>query len=467
LAGLSSSDAATVTLWMPAGIVPTGYEVWGVPHGNGDVPQWLIFPGAQIIPAVLDPATGKEILPAKVVLHLEPNARGDAPTLLLGTTLLEFWGGPVLPAARVATVASAMNGQTVELIASAGTLTNVSAQGQSGLVVGIFPFRYSFPFGQFQFTLQGVPAPGSATVEMVLPAPLSFLPLLPGGPTMYIKTGPTPADPSSHAYQFLFQHQTDADSAAMTGAEYLDPTHLLLHFVDGQRGDDDLSGSNGIIVDSGGPAVRVQAPPDPCTAYVTALYSTVLGRQPDAPGLAVWLSALEAGASRWAVAAAFWTSPEHRGIEVDGYYATFLHRAADPAGRAAWVNALLDGTSELTVEYLFLTSPEYIAAHADAAAFVDGLYGDLFRRAVDPAGQGWVALADSAFGRSRVAMDLLLSNEMNRRTIDSLYSSLLDRAADPLGERDALTLLQSHAAVQDALAETLLASPEFLTDGLL
>jgi hypothetical protein len=66
----------------------------------------------------------------------------------------------------------------------------------------------------------------------------------------------------------------------------------------------------------------------------------------------------------------FWASPEHLGLEVDGFYATYLHRQADPAGGAAWVQALEHGVSETEVAVAFLTSPEYAAAHPDGDSFI-------------------------------------------------------------------------------------------------
>jgi hypothetical protein len=74
---------------------------------------------------------------------------------------------------------------------------------------------------------------------------------------------------------------------------------------------------------------------DANTAFVRGLYENVLSRSADATGLNTYLAMLNAGASRSTVAADLWTSPEHRGEEVDSYYRTFLQCAADAAGRAS------------------------------------------------------------------------------------------------------------------------------------
>ena len=59
----------------------------------------------------------------------------------------------------------------------------------------------------------------------------------------YWKYGSTPNDLTDHWYEFLFDGQT--------GAAILED-RILLHFVDGQRGDDDLE-ANGEIADPGAP----------------------------------------------------------------------------------------------------------------------------------------------------------------------------------------------------------------------
>jgi hypothetical protein len=115
-----------------------------------------------------------------------------------------------------------------------------------------------FPFGFFSFRVAGLgPVEQEATVELVLSKPL------PGDPSTwtYWRFGPTPANHTPHWYQFLYGRKTDSDDPDVslnnhnlhTGAEFLDSTHILLHFVDGQRGDDDMT-ANGVIFDSGGPA---------------------------------------------------------------------------------------------------------------------------------------------------------------------------------------------------------------------
>ncbi len=88
----------------------------------------------------------------------------------------------------------------------------------------------------FQFSVQGL-APGAATsVELLLPDGLEI--------DTYYKFGPTPGNGTDHWYDFV--------SDEMTGVE-ISEGKLDLHFIDGGRGDDDLS-ANGTVVEPGGPA---------------------------------------------------------------------------------------------------------------------------------------------------------------------------------------------------------------------
>ncbi len=67
----------------------------------------------------------------------------------------------------------------------------------------------------------------------------------------YVKYGPTPENSTPHWYEFLYD--------GTTGAEIMDD-HVVLHLVDGARGDADLS-ANGVVDDPGGPVFSTNAAP--------------------------------------------------------------------------------------------------------------------------------------------------------------------------------------------------------------
>lgn len=98
------------------------------------------------------------------------------------------------------------------------------------------PSGASFPYGFFDFTVAGVTPGDPTTVTIYLPAGEE--------PTTYWKYGPTPTDGTDHWYEFLYD--------GTTGAEFNNNV-ITLHFVDGQRGDDDLA-ANGVVSDIGAPA---------------------------------------------------------------------------------------------------------------------------------------------------------------------------------------------------------------------
>jgi len=99
------------------------------------------------------------------------------------------------------------------------------------------PHGVDFPVGFLDFRVADVEVGASVTVTVHLE---------PGtqADTYYV-FGPTPDDPNPHWYPFMY----DGTSGAKVYSDRIELT-----FVDGQRGDDDLT-ANGVIVDPGAPGV--------------------------------------------------------------------------------------------------------------------------------------------------------------------------------------------------------------------
>jgi hypothetical protein len=99
------------------------------------------------------------------------------------------------------------------------------------------PNGINFPFGFVKFIVTNV-IPGSAvTVELHLPPGTTI--------SNYYKYGPTPLNPMSHWYDFIFDGTTGASISGNI---------VTLYLVDGLRGDYDLT-VNGVIVEPGAPGM--------------------------------------------------------------------------------------------------------------------------------------------------------------------------------------------------------------------
>ena len=101
------------------------------------------------------------------------------------------------------------------------------------------PSNVEFFYGFFGFRIENVGSTTSVTLY------------LPVGETIdtYYRYGPTPNNTVNHWYKFLYDGQTGAE---------INGNKITLHFVDGMRGDDDLT-ANGILVDVGAPAVTIKS----------------------------------------------------------------------------------------------------------------------------------------------------------------------------------------------------------------
>ena len=108
---------------------------------------------------------------------------------------------------------------------------------------GNTPSGATFPFGFFNFTITGLEAGGTTSLTINLPA----------GETVnsYWKYGPTPDNNVPHWYNFMYDNVTGT-GAVINGSE------IVLNFVDGQRGDDDLT-PDAKIIEPGAPGILESA----------------------------------------------------------------------------------------------------------------------------------------------------------------------------------------------------------------
>jgi hypothetical protein len=145
-------------------------------------------------------------------------------------------GTPDMNQNTVASLLTDSGTDYVTIETSAGTLANCQAVANPS--AGDAPSDTSFPWGFFEFTINGLGAGNPATVTFRTPAGTT--------PETYYKYGPpVPGDPVAW-YEFMDDGQTGAT---------INGNVVTLEFVDGERGDDTVA--DGSIVDQGGPGTDV------------------------------------------------------------------------------------------------------------------------------------------------------------------------------------------------------------------
>ena len=115
---------------------------------------------------------------------------------------------------------------------------NLSTTGISALPAAITGFE--FPQGYIRYRIPNIQVGGSVEISYKIAGATTKCQLA----NSFFQYGPTPDDATPHWYEFLFDGET--------GAEFNGNT-VVLHYIDGKRGDSDLS-VNGVIATTGGPA---------------------------------------------------------------------------------------------------------------------------------------------------------------------------------------------------------------------
>ncbi len=148
------------------------------------------------------------------------------------------------PTANVVELFDSVTGGTLTLTSPVGTTLTAQANNDDFFFPGNL---WNFPLGDITFSVTGVTPGGSADVTLHSSTAINASDYL-------VDYGITPAENDDHSYDFLYQHPTDTDDASTTGAEFLSNGDILLHLVDGGRGDDDLTADGQINVAASGPA---------------------------------------------------------------------------------------------------------------------------------------------------------------------------------------------------------------------
>ena len=260
---INGPASATVTMHTPSGTAPDAYYKYGPPT-PGEADAWYAFTD--------DGTTGASFSSNIVTLKFVDGERGDD-TVADGSIVDQ--GGPAIKTSAfdsdgdgisdgeedgapnsgdgnldgildknqntVVSLLTKSGTDYVTIETSAGTLANCQAVDNPS--PGDAPSDKNFPWGFFNFTINGLNPADPATITFRTPAG--------SAPDTYYKYGPPTPGEADAWYEF-----TD-DSATATGAT-INSNVITLKFVDGQRGDD--TGEDGSIVDQGGPATQVSTP---------------------------------------------------------------------------------------------------------------------------------------------------------------------------------------------------------------
>ncbi|MFH1155323.1 MAG: choice-of-anchor U domain-containing protein [Pseudomonadota bacterium] len=153
-------------------------------------------------------------------------------------------GGPDYQEAGAASLPSATGDAYVTIAVADGsghTLSDVMAQENPS--PGDTPQGIQFPYGFFTFSVDNLTNPGdAAVVTLYLPKNTSL--------NTYYLYGPTADNTDDHWYEFMYDGNTGAQIVQETSR-----TRIVLHFLDGARGDRDLVANNRID-DPGAPGIR-------------------------------------------------------------------------------------------------------------------------------------------------------------------------------------------------------------------
>jgi hypothetical protein len=133
------------------------------------------------------------------------------------------------------------------------------------------------------------------------------------------------------------------------------------------------------------------------SAWVVGMYHDLLGRSPDAAGLAYWLDQLKQGAAPSSIAYGFAASAEREGQRVTVDYQQYLGRTPAPSEVNYWVNQFLSGKTNEQVISGFVASQEDFQQHYnDVRDWIFGAYESTLGRLPDAAGlDHWMSVLGS------------------------------------------------------------------------
>ncbi len=165
--------------------------------------------------------------------------------------------------------------------------------------------------------------------------------------------------------------------------------------------------------------------------FVALVYRNVLGREADARGLTHWVGQLGAGMTRAEVMIGFiesaeyitrtGTTPGHSSVEgsIRRLYQAFFLRQPDAGGLAHWVSVARSGSSLESIAQSFASSAEFRQRYGSRSnqRFVELVYRNVLERNPDTAGyRHWVGQLNAGMSRGAMMVGFSQSPEFIRAT---------------------------------------------------
>jgi hypothetical protein len=203
--------------------------------------------------------------------------------------------------------------------------------------------------------------------------------------------------------------------------------------------------------------------PDRSTAIVHGLYVQILGRTPDATGLAFWTNALTAGAfTSGQVASELFHSAEYAANEIQSLYRSILGRAPNSPEVGFWVAQMTSGLDATGLALAFAKSDEFNNRHGTNESFIQAVYADLLGRGVDAGALAfWTQRLGAGVDRGAVAEAVISSDELYQRAVDNFYEDFFGRSGDGFGMSIWVDNLKSKQMTLTGVALAFLGSAEF------
>ena len=191
-------------------------------------------------------------------------------------------------------------------------------------------------------------------------------------------------------------------------------------------------------------------------SVVKALYQDLLLRGVDPVGLQTWSAMLAGGASQTALVASLTSSDEYIQLRIRQAYREVLGRVPDAGGMAAWSQAIRAGSLPVDgVQRIFYDSQEYYQLSGGTrGGYIDLLYRTAFNRPASVSESLYWSNLIAVVGRSKVVDGIWFSMEAALYRAGNYYTVFLKRDPDRAGQEGwALVLLvQGEGAVRIGIA---------------